>query len=210
MKREWYLDEWKGEKIRLLNPPALPWTEHCTKHTPPTHPKDARDRFNIPVLLNVERPHSVFTCWTVPFLAKLQPEDVITRQMQQCSIHRIMGWRNPVLQMLAEYGQRETPPVNSRCSYSTRKNNSIGKREFDLAWFFFLFFSRERGVVHHAVVWKNSWDMAGAQSGVHVVQLKPIVVPQALQEGNKVLKWDDVSWLSIVFVYNCDGPSPVV
>lgn len=107
---------------------------------PPTHPKDARDRFNIPVLLNVERPHSVFTCWTVPLLAKLQPEYAIARQMQQCSIHRIMGWRNPVLQMLAEYGQRETPPVNSRCSYSTRKNNSIGKKRVWFSVIFFLFF----------------------------------------------------------------------
>ncbi|XP_035213244.1 1-phosphatidylinositol 4,5-bisphosphate phosphodiesterase beta-1-like, partial [Stegodyphus dumicola] len=35
--------------------------------------------------------------------------------------------------------------------------------------------------------------MAGAQSGVHVVQLKPIVVPAALQEGNKFVKWDDDS-----------------
>lgn len=207
MKRERYLDEWKGKKNRTAKSPCTALNRALYETYLPTHPKDARDRFNIPVLLNVERPHSVFTCWTVPPLAKLQPEEAIARQMQHCSIHRIMGWRNPVLQKLAEYGQRETPPVNSRCSYSTRKNNSIGKREFDLAWFFF---SRERGVVHHAVVWKNSWDMAGAQSGVHVVQLKPIVVPQALQEGNKVLKWDDVSLLSIVFVYNCDGPSPVV
>ncbi|XP_054718756.1 LOW QUALITY PROTEIN: 1-phosphatidylinositol 4,5-bisphosphate phosphodiesterase classes I and II-like [Uloborus diversus] len=35
--------------------------------------------------------------------------------------------------------------------------------------------------------------MAGAQSGVHVVQLKPIVVPPALQEGNKFVRWDDDS-----------------
>ncbi|XP_015930069.1 1-phosphatidylinositol 4,5-bisphosphate phosphodiesterase classes I and II isoform X2 [Parasteatoda tepidariorum] len=35
--------------------------------------------------------------------------------------------------------------------------------------------------------------MAGAQSGIHVVQLKPIVVPQAMQEGNKFVKWDDDS-----------------
>ncbi|KAH6925223.1 hypothetical protein HPB50_002008 [Hyalomma asiaticum] len=41
--------------------------------------------------------------------------------------------------------------------------------------------------------------MAGAKSGVHVLQLKPISVPKSLQEGNKFVKWDDVSvflWLS--------------
>lgn len=127
----------KREKNRTAKSPCTALNRALYETYLPTHPKDARDRFNIPVLLNVERPHSVFTCWTVPPLAKLQPEEAIARQMQHCSIHRIMGWRNPVLQMLAEYGQRETPPVNSRCSYSTRKNNSIGKREFDLAWFFF-------------------------------------------------------------------------
>lgn len=35
--------------------------------------------------------------------------------------------------------------------------------------------------------------MAGAKSGVHVVQLKPISVPKSLLEGNKFIKWDDVS-----------------
>lgn len=35
--------------------------------------------------------------------------------------------------------------------------------------------------------------MAGAKSGVHVLQLKPISVPKSLQEGNKFVKWDDVS-----------------
>ncbi|XP_055938969.1 1-phosphatidylinositol 4,5-bisphosphate phosphodiesterase classes I and II-like isoform X2 [Argiope bruennichi] len=35
--------------------------------------------------------------------------------------------------------------------------------------------------------------MAGAQSGVHVVQLKPIEVPQSMIEGNKFVKWDDDS-----------------
>ncbi|GFY59781.1 1-phosphatidylinositol 4,5-bisphosphate phosphodiesterase classes I and II [Trichonephila inaurata madagascariensis] len=33
--------------------------------------------------------------------------------------------------------------------------------------------------------------MAGAKSGVHVVQLKPISVPNSLVEGNKFIKWDD-------------------
>lgn len=35
--------------------------------------------------------------------------------------------------------------------------------------------------------------MAGAKPGVHVVQLKPIVVPQCLKDGAKFIKWDDVS-----------------
>uniref|UniRef100_A0A131YFY3 Phosphatidylinositol phospholipase C, beta n=2 Tax=Rhipicephalus TaxID=426455 RepID=A0A131YFY3_RHIAP len=34
--------------------------------------------------------------------------------------------------------------------------------------------------------------MAGAKSGVHVLQLKPISVPKSLQDGNKFVKWDDV------------------
>lgn len=37
--------------------------------------------------------------------------------------------------------------------------------------------------------------MAGAKSGVHVLQLKPISVHQSLQEGNKFVKWDDDSAL---------------
>jgi len=37
--------------------------------------------------------------------------------------------------------------------------------------------------------------MASAKAGVHVVQLKPIVVPGLLQEGYKFIKWDDVSTL---------------
>lgn len=37
--------------------------------------------------------------------------------------------------------------------------------------------------------------MAGAKSGVHVLQLKLISVPQSLQEGNKFVKWDDDSAL---------------
>uniref|UniRef100_T1JJL0 PLC-beta PH domain-containing protein n=1 Tax=Strigamia maritima TaxID=126957 RepID=T1JJL0_STRMM len=35
--------------------------------------------------------------------------------------------------------------------------------------------------------------MAGAKSGVHVVQLKPILVAKSLQEGAKCVKWDDDS-----------------
>lgn len=37
--------------------------------------------------------------------------------------------------------------------------------------------------------------MAGAKSGVHVLQLKPICVSKSLQEGNKFVKWDDDSAL---------------
>ena len=35
--------------------------------------------------------------------------------------------------------------------------------------------------------------MAGAKSGVHVVQLKQIHVPPTLVRGGKFIKWDDVS-----------------
>ena len=35
--------------------------------------------------------------------------------------------------------------------------------------------------------------MAGYRPAVHVVQLKPVCVPQAMQEGHKFIKWDDVS-----------------
>ena len=35
--------------------------------------------------------------------------------------------------------------------------------------------------------------MAGSKPGVHVVQLKPIAVPESLIKGNKFIKWDDVS-----------------
>uniref|UniRef100_A0A8C4NYJ2 Phosphoinositide phospholipase C n=1 Tax=Dicentrarchus labrax TaxID=13489 RepID=A0A8C4NYJ2_DICLA len=35
--------------------------------------------------------------------------------------------------------------------------------------------------------------MAGAQPGVHALQLKPVSVPESLRKGNKFMKWDDVS-----------------
>lgn len=35
--------------------------------------------------------------------------------------------------------------------------------------------------------------MAGAQPGVHALQLKPVSVPDNLRRGNKFMKWDDVS-----------------
>uniref|UniRef100_A0A8D3DJ08 Phosphoinositide phospholipase C n=1 Tax=Scophthalmus maximus TaxID=52904 RepID=A0A8D3DJ08_SCOMX len=35
--------------------------------------------------------------------------------------------------------------------------------------------------------------MAGAQPGVHALQLKPVSVPESLGKGNKFMKWDDVS-----------------
>lgn len=38
--------------------------------------------------------------------------------------------------------------------------------------------------------------MASAKAGVHVVQLKPIFVPDVLKEGYKFVKWDDVSTLN--------------
>lgn len=36
-------------------------------------------------------------------------------------------------------------------------------------------------------------SMAGAQPGVHALQLKPVSVPESLRRGNKFMKWDDVS-----------------
>uniref|UniRef100_A0A3P9JY36 Uncharacterized protein n=1 Tax=Oryzias latipes TaxID=8090 RepID=A0A3P9JY36_ORYLA len=35
--------------------------------------------------------------------------------------------------------------------------------------------------------------MAGAQPGVHALQLKPVCVPECLKKGNKFMKWEDVS-----------------
>ncbi|KAM6954480.1 1-phosphatidylinositol 4,5-bisphosphate phosphodiesterase beta-1 [Aplochiton taeniatus] len=35
--------------------------------------------------------------------------------------------------------------------------------------------------------------MAGAQPGVHALQLKPVSVPESLRRGNKFMKWDDDS-----------------
>lgn len=46
--------------------------------------------------------------------------------------------------------------------------------------------------------------MAGAKSTVHVVQLKPIVVPKSLQEGNKFVKWDDDSAVGIPVTLKVD------
>lgn len=39
--------------------------------------------------------------------------------------------------------------------------------------------------------------MAGAKPAVHVVQLKPVNVPELLVKGNKFIKWDDVSIVDI-------------
>ncbi|TNN32549.1 1-phosphatidylinositol 4,5-bisphosphate phosphodiesterase beta-3 [Liparis tanakae] len=33
--------------------------------------------------------------------------------------------------------------------------------------------------------------MAGAQPGVHALQLEPVSVPESLRRGNTFLKWDD-------------------
>eukprot|EP00063_Salmo_salar_P086368 XP_014061203.1 PREDICTED: 1-phosphatidylinositol 4,5-bisphosphate phosphodiesterase beta-1-like [Salmo salar] len=35
--------------------------------------------------------------------------------------------------------------------------------------------------------------MAGAQPGVHALQLKPVFVSESLKKGNKFMKWDDDS-----------------
>lgn len=36
-------------------------------------------------------------------------------------------------------------------------------------------------------------QMAGAQPGVHALQLKPVCVSETLKKGVKFVKWDDVS-----------------
>lgn len=36
-------------------------------------------------------------------------------------------------------------------------------------------------------------EMAGAQPGVHALQLKPVSVSDSLKRGSKFMKWDDVS-----------------
>lgn len=52
--------------------------------------------------------------------------------------------------------------------------------------------------------WTGNWQlclccksrraqMAGAQPGVHALQLKPVSVPESLRKGNKFMKWEDVS-----------------
>lgn len=35
--------------------------------------------------------------------------------------------------------------------------------------------------------------MAGAQPGVHALQLKPVCVPESLKKGSRFMKWDEVS-----------------
>uniref|UniRef100_A0A8C7X786 Phosphoinositide phospholipase C n=1 Tax=Oryzias sinensis TaxID=183150 RepID=A0A8C7X786_9TELE len=40
--------------------------------------------------------------------------------------------------------------------------------------------------------------MAGAQPGVHALQLKPVCVPECLKKGNKFMKWEDVSTVTPV------------
>lgn len=49
--------------------------------------------------------------------------------------------------------------------------------------------------------------MAGAQPGVHALQLKPVSVSESLRKGNKFMKWDDVSLIYLFFwrglVYHC-------
>lgn len=46
--------------------------------------------------------------------------------------------------------------------------------------------------------------MASAKAGVHVVQLKPIVVTKSLQDGYKFIKWDDDSGIGTVVTLRVD------
>lgn len=44
-------------------------------------------------------------------------------------------------------------------------------------------------------------QMAGAQPGVHALQLKRVSVPEKLKTGDKFMKWDDVSNIHAKFIY---------
>ncbi|XP_060592659.1 1-phosphatidylinositol 4,5-bisphosphate phosphodiesterase beta-1-like isoform X3 [Ruditapes philippinarum] len=46
--------------------------------------------------------------------------------------------------------------------------------------------------------------MAGAKPAVHVVQLKPISVPEILVKGNKFIKWDDSSTIGVPVTLRVD------
>ncbi|XP_053374625.1 1-phosphatidylinositol 4,5-bisphosphate phosphodiesterase beta-1-like isoform X2 [Mercenaria mercenaria] len=46
--------------------------------------------------------------------------------------------------------------------------------------------------------------MAGAKPAVHVVQLKPICVPEILVKGNKFIKWDDSSTIGVPVTLRVD------
>ena len=48
-------------------------------------------------------------------------------------------------------------------------------------------------VFRFALRWEVDESMAGAQPGVHALQLKPVSVPESLKKGNTFMKWDDVS-----------------
>lgn len=43
--------------------------------------------------------------------------------------------------------------------------------------------------------------MAGAKSGVHVLQLKRPEVPECLQKGQRFFKYDDVRHIPTMFLY---------
>ncbi|XP_076099356.1 1-phosphatidylinositol 4,5-bisphosphate phosphodiesterase classes I and II-like isoform X4 [Mytilus galloprovincialis] len=46
--------------------------------------------------------------------------------------------------------------------------------------------------------------MAGAKPGVHVVQLRPIIVPECLIKGNKFIKWDESSAIGVPVTLKVD------
>ncbi|XP_050405762.2 1-phosphatidylinositol 4,5-bisphosphate phosphodiesterase beta-1 isoform X2 [Patella vulgata] len=52
--------------------------------------------------------------------------------------------------------------------------------------------------------------MAGAKPGVHVVQLKPVVVPDSLQHGNKFVKWDDGCTMGIPVSLRVDAKGHIL
>ena len=48
-------------------------------------------------------------------------------------------------------------------------------------------------VLPHYIEGFRVLEMAGAQPGVHALQLKPVSVSENLKRGSKFMKWDDVS-----------------
>lgn len=46
--------------------------------------------------------------------------------------------------------------------------------------------------------------MAGAQPGVHVLNLEPNVVPKSLVAGEKVFKWDEVNIIIVICKHKSD------
>lgn len=157
MKRERYLDEWKGEKNQAARSPCTALNE--TYLPPPPHPSKRCPG-------SIQHP-SPAECWTTPLRFYLldcaarspscKPEDAIARQIQQCPIHRIMGWRNPVLPNARRVRTTRNTSLSTVVVVIQLREEQLNRKK--RVWFsviFFYFFFRVRGGwFHHAVVWKK-------------------------------------------------------